>query len=168
MCKLLICAAVAITLLLSLRVVSAQDPPPGTGTDTGSATTEDTGDTLDCSNKPCEVTCPRRSVYQAGTNCTDSCDQTICNTTLVCGCYCQGNFRKINGACVRSAACPKKALTTLINTSSGGVLGGGLGNRPGLGGGLGNRPGLGGGRRKNVAAMLQQIMAQLEANNAKN
>lgn len=155
--------------LLSLGSVSAQDTGTGTTTDTDTTDTDDSGSTaadiLDCSNKPCEVVCPKRSIYQAGTNCTDSCEQTVCNTTLVCGCYCQGNYKKVNGTCVREKLCKRKSPGTNGSLLSGIGGGGGLGNRPAaaLGAGLGNRPGLGG-RRKNIAAMMQKILEQLEAN----
>lgn len=145
-----------VALLLTLGQVNAQDET------TTSTDTTTNSETLDCSNKPCELTCPRQTTYRAGTNCTDSCDQKICSTKLECGCYCNDNYRKINGKCERKASCPRG---TTSNPGNGGIFGGrpGLllgqgGGRPGLlpGGGLGNRLGLGN-RRKAIAAMLQQI-----------
>lgn len=139
----------AITLFV-LGGISAQ----GTGSSDNESTddTDNTAesDTLDCSNKPCELTCPRFTTYRAGTNCTDACVQTVCNTTMACGCYCTDNYRKINGKCVRKTNCPK------ISTSTGG-------GRPGFFGG----GGLLGGRRKNIMAMLQQIREQMDANQNK-
>lgn len=144
-----------ISLVLAISVLSF-----------GLATAQDTGspddstaesDTLDCSNKPCTLICPRRTTYRAGTNCTDACDQRICNTAMTCGCYCEDNFRKINGICVRKNSCPK--IDGVASTRPG-LLGGGLG----LGGGAGG--GLLGGRRKNIAAFLQKIRDRMEANQA--
>lgn len=63
--------------------------------------------------------------------------------------------------------CPRNSTTAAGNRPGlGGLLGGGgIKNRPGLGGGLG---GLLGNRRKNVAATLNKIMQQLEAQNNNN
>ena len=97
--------AVLIVLLVSLLTIELT---PAQNT---TATTQE--DTLDCSNKPCELTCPRRTTYRAGNNCTDACDQRVCNTTLTCGCYCEDNFRRINGRCERKALCPRIVLTSL-------------------------------------------------------
>lgn len=133
MCKL-IQVAVLLFLVFTIGCVSGE----GTNSTTDS-------DILDCSNKPCEIVCPRHSTYRGGTNCTDTCDQRVCNTTMVCGCYCQDNFRKIDGSCVRKNSCPTiDGVTT---------------RRPGIfgGGGLFNR-------RKNIVALMQKIRDQRQEN----
>lgn len=69
---------------------------------------------LDCSNKPCEVICPPQSTYRAGNNCTSACDTTYCDKTEVCGCYCRGTMKMVNGECKRRRlACPKTRRNTV-------------------------------------------------------
>lgn len=85
--------------------------------------TEHDSDVLDCSHQPPELICPKRTIYRAGSNCTDSCNQKVCNTTMTCGCFCKDNFRKINGMCERKSSCIIRSPPNLIKVAPGEISG---------------------------------------------
>lgn len=111
-------------------------------------------DAVDCSNKPCDVTCPRRTTYRSGNNCTDACDTTYCETTQTCGCYCRPPFKKVNGECKMRLACPRNSSTT-EGSSDGTTTGLASGTGTGTGGGLAIRE---------IITLLQNLIETIRAN----
>lgn len=62
----------------------------------------------DCSSRPKDVICSKHSSYRAGNACTDNCLKELldCSDVYECGCYCEGNLRKVEGECRAKVDCP--------------------------------------------------------------